>query len=124
MRRIQIPVVLALAAVGMAGSSTPADARTPLAVEVDCAPGDLSFSCDAVASGGTTPYLYYYWTVTEYSYWYAEAPSQNQVWYQYQVVTSTPTLSTSCTANRYVEVSVRMVDSVGSNATGGSALGC
>lgn len=124
MRRIRIAVVLALAAVAFAGPATPAAARTPLSVEVDCAPSDLSFSCDGVASGGATPYLYYYWTVTEYSHYDVENPSSSQVSYQYQVVTSSPTLSTSCTANRHVVVSVRVVDSVGSNATGGSSLGC
>lgn len=116
MRRIGIPVVLALAAVGMAGSSTPADARSPLTVEVDCAPFDLSFSCDAVVSGGATPYLYYYWTVTESQY--------GQPPYQYQVTTSSPTLASSCRADYHVDVSVMVLDHRGSTATGGSALGC
>jgi hypothetical protein len=124
MRPVRIPVVLALAAAAVAGSSTPADARTPLVVEVDCAPGDLSFSCDAVASGGATPYLYYYWTVTEYSYYDVENPSSSQVSYQYQVSGSSPTLSTSCTANRHVVVSVRVLDSVAGEDTGSSAFGC
>lgn len=117
MRRIGIPVLLALATAGVAGSGTPAAARTPLSVGVDCWTDAGSVICDAVAYGGTGSYVSYDWTV-------AEGPGFGPPTSSYQVVGSSPALASSCTAGYHVTATVTVRDSGGATATGSSGFTC
>lgn len=117
MRRVRIPVVLALAAAAFAGSGTPAAARTPLSVGVDCWTGAGSVICDAVANDGTGTYVSYSWTV-------AEGPGFGPPTSSYEVVSSGPALYSSCTAGYHVTATVTVRDSGGATASGSSGFQC
>ncbi len=116
MRRIGIPVVLALAAVALAGPANPATARTPLSVAVDCNNnGVYTYVCVAYPSGGTGSYSTYSWTVS------ILPPLSNQP-NTYQTVTYDPYLSGGgCTYRDRITATVTVTDSGGATATATSA---
>lgn len=118
MRRIGIPVVLALAGVALAGTGNPATAHDPLMVGVDCWTEIGSALCDAVPFGGTGTYISYDWTVEERPN-YDSSPTSS-----YQLYGSSPQLSNSCTPGYHVTVTVLVKDSQGATAVGNSGFTC
>jgi hypothetical protein len=117
MRRIGIPVVLALAGVALAGTGNPATAHDPLMVGVDCYSNGTTL-CDAVAVGGTGTYISYDWTVEERPNLNSSPTSS------YQTYGSNPQISNSCTSGYHVTVTVLVKDSQGATAVGNSGFTC
>ncbi|HEX8272601.1 MAG TPA: hypothetical protein VF615_08100 [Longimicrobiaceae bacterium] len=115
MRRIGIPLVLAFTAVGLAGSGTPATARTPLSILVDCFNnGGYTFACSAYPTGGTGSYSTYSWTVSI-------QPALSTVTNTYNVVTYDQFLHDNCSYRDKITATVTVTDSGGATATATSA---
>jgi hypothetical protein len=114
MRRIGIPVALALAATALVNPVTPAAARTPLSVQPYCWINDWgSFACHAVTNGGTGSYVSYTWTISE-----GTEPHR----YTYQKVTSSENLAGTCTVTADMVVAVTVKDSGGATAASNSGV--
>lgn len=118
MRRIGIPVVLALASVALAGTGTPAAARNPLEAGVDCWTVIGSVFCEAFPVGGTGTYVSYVWSVEEWPDYDTVPPTSS-----YQVSGSSQ-LSSECTPEYDVRVTVTIRDSGGATTVGNSGFTC
>lgn len=114
MRRIGILVVLALAT-ALASPVTPATARTPLSVSVECYNnGVYTYACAAYPGGGTGSYSTYSWTVSI-------QPVLSLQTRTYQAVSYDSSISGSCTYLDRITVMVTVTDSGGATATATSA---
>jgi|GEM_PF-1378522 len=118
MRRIGIPVVLALATAGFTGIGDSSTARKSLDVGVDCWTEIGSTLCDAIPMGGTGTYISYSWTVDEFSL------NTGLLTTSYQVSGTNPQLSSSCIPDHHVVVTVTVMDSNGATAVGNSGFSC
>jgi hypothetical protein len=114
MRRIRIPIVLALAAAVFAGPATPAAARTPLTLYVECFNlGGWNFYCFADATGGTGSYPTYSWSVAIQHGW--RLPASTYSW-----VSSNSFYTTPCSQGDRITATVTVTDSGGATASGTS----
>jgi len=118
MRRIGIPVVLALATAGFTGIGDSSAARSSFQVGVDCWTHIGSTLCDAVPTGGSGTYVSYSWTVDEFSL------NTGLLTTSYQVSGTNPQLSSSCIPDHHVVVTVTVMDSKGATAVGDSGFFC
>ncbi|MBV9775396.1 MAG: hypothetical protein JO040_15680 [Gemmatimonadetes bacterium] len=116
MRRIGIPIVLALATLGLAGTSRPADARMRLTVTADCSPNGVTaygpaFTCTAFTGGlpANTASYTYTWDVTVGGSSYHEY---------------TRSFREYCTIGQTITGTVTVQDGTGATATASSTTYC
>jgi len=119
MRRIGIPVVLALATAGFTGVGDSAAARSSFQVGVDCWTEIGSALCDAVPIGGSGTFIAHDWIVEE-SPTVSGTPTSSYPVYG----GSNPQLSSYCTPGYHVRVTVTVKDSTGATAVGNSGFTC